>query len=306
MEAARPAPSAQSAIGAPARPAQSAAPDPARTPMLEVRGFSKSYGGRPAVRDVSLAVMPRRIFGFVGPNGAGKTTLIRAIVGAQDFDAGDIRIAGMSVRRRPVECKQLTAYVPDNPDVYGFLTGAQYLSYLADLFEVPADLRAERIRRYGDLLGMTGRLGELTSGYSHGMRQKLVLMGALVHEPKLLVLDEPFVGLDPQASYNLKQIMADLTARGSAIFFSSHVLEVVEKLCDEVAIIRDGAIVRSGPTAEVCGDAGLEEVFLDLAREGEGGKGREEKEEKEGEGEGAAEGKAPAARGARRRGGRHA
>lgn len=238
-------------------------------PMLEVRGFSKSYGGRMTVHDLSLTVMPRRIYGFVGPNGAGKTTLIRSIVGAQDFDCGDIRIAGMSVRQHPVECKSITAYVPDNPDVYGFLTGAQYLAYLADLFDVPADLREQRIRRYGDLLGMTDRLAELTSAYSHGMRQKLVLMGALIHEPKLLVLDEPFVGLDPQASYNLKQLMAELTARGSAIFFSSHVLEVVERLCDEVAIIRDGAIVRSGPTAEVCGDAGLEEVFLGLAQEGE-------------------------------------
>lgn len=234
-------------------------------PMLEVRNFSKSYGGKLAARDVSLSVMPRRIYGFVGPNGAGKTTLIRSIVGAQNFDAGDILIAGLSVRSHPVECKSLTAYVPDNPDVYGFLTGAQYLAYMADMFDVASDLRNQRIRRYGDLLGMTDRLGELASAYSHGMRQKLVLMGALVHEPKLLVLDEPFVGLDPQASYNLKQIMAELVDRGSAIFFSSHVLEVVEKLCDEVAIIREGAIVRSGPTAEVCGDGGLEEVFLDLA-----------------------------------------
>lgn len=234
-------------------------------PMLEVCDFSKSYGEKLAVRDVSLSVMPRRIYGFVGPNGAGKTTLIRSIVGAQSFDAGDIRIAGLSVRSHPVECKSLTAYVPDNPDVYGFLTGAQYLAYMADMFNVASDVRDQRIRRYGDLLGMTDRLGELASAYSHGMRQKLVLMGALVHEPKLLVLDEPFVGLDPQASYNLKQIMAELVGRGSAIFFSSHVLEVVEKLCDEVAIIRDGTIVRSGPTAEVCGEGGLEEVFLDLA-----------------------------------------
>lgn len=234
-------------------------------PMLEVCDFSKSYGEKLAVRDVSLSVMPRRIYGFVGPNGAGKTTLIRSIVGAQSFDAGDIHIAGLSVRSHPVECKSLTAYVPDNPDVYGFLTGAQYLAYMADMFNVASDVRDQRIRCYGDLLGMTDRLGELASAYSHGMRQKLVLMGALVHEPKLLVLDEPFVGLDPQASYNLKQIMAELVGRGSAIFFSSHVLEVVEKLCDEVAIIRDGTIVRSGPTAEVCGEGGLEEVFLDLA-----------------------------------------
>lgn len=238
-------------------------------PVLKVLDVTQTFGEKRALDGVSLEVAAGSIFGFVGPNGAGKTTLIRSIVGVAKPDAGDIRIAGQSVLTDALACKRQTAYVPDNPDVYEFLTGMQYLDYIADIFEVPASLRQERIREHAERLGIAKDLGSLISAYSHGMRQKLVLMGALIHEPKLLVLDEPFVGLDPQASYNLKQLMAELTARGSAIFFSSHVLEVVERLCDEVAIIRDGAIVRSGPTAEVCGDAGLEEVFLGLAQEGE-------------------------------------
>ena len=242
-----------------------------RTPssaVLDVRGFTKRFGKHTAVDGVSLTVRPGTIYGFIGHNGAGKTTLIRSIVGVSDFDAGEIRICGMSVREQPVACKRVTAYVPDNPDVYGFLTGAQYLAYMADLFDVPADVRRERIERYAGQLGIEGRLGELVSSYSHGMRQKLVLVGAFLHDPRLLVLDEPFVGLDPQASHNLKALMRELVAGGAAIFFSSHVLEVVEKLCDEVSIIKGGRIVRSGPTDEVRGDADLEEVFLELLDEG--------------------------------------
>lgn len=236
-------------------------------PVLDVRNYSKAYGSKRVVNDVSLTVNAGQIFGFVGHNGAGKTTLIRSIVGASSFMSGDIRICGLSVRDRPVACKAVTAYVPDNPDIYGFLTGAQYLAYMANMFDVPQDVRAERIARYAGLLQIEDRLGELVSAYSHGMRQKLVLVGAFVHNPRLLVLDEPFVGLDPQASYNLKTLMREHVATGAAIFFSSHVLEVVQKLCDEVAIIRSGSIVKSGPTEQVCGDATLEQVFLELAND---------------------------------------
>ena len=234
-------------------------------PVLQVEHFTKRYGSRVAVDDVSLAVRAGSVFGFIGPNGAGKTTLIRSIVGASTMTAGDIRVCGMSVREQPVACKRLVAYVPDNPDVYGFLTGAQYLAHIADVFEVPGDLRRQRIERYARAFRIEGRLGELVSSYSHGMRQKLVLVSAFLHAPRLLVLDEPFVGLDPQASHELKGLMREFTQAGGAIFFSSHVLEVVERLCDEIAIIREGRIVRCGATEAVCGDDSLEDVFLELA-----------------------------------------
>lgn len=236
-------------------------------PVLEVRNYCKDYGKKRVVNDLSLTVEPGNIFGFVGHNGAGKTTLIRSIVGASSWTSGEIRICGMAVREQPVPCKAITAYVPDNPDIYGFLTGAQYLAYMANMFDVDANERKERIQRYAELLEIDDRLGELVSAYSHGMRQKLVLVGAFLHNPRLLVLDEPFVGLDPQASYNLKMLMREHVAGGAAIFFSSHVLEVVQKLCDEVAIIRSGTLVKSGPTDQVCGDATLEQVFLDLAND---------------------------------------
>lgn len=235
-----------------------------RTPVLAVEHFTKTFGSKRAVDDVSLAVMPGDIYGFIGHNGAGKTTLIRSVVGVAGFDGGSIRIEGMSVADEPIACKQITAYVPDNPDVYDFLTGIQYLDYIADIFEVPAAVRRERIERYADKLSLTSALGDLISSYSHGMKQKVVLIGALLHEPKLLVLDEPFVGLDPEASYILKGLMRELTERGSAIFFSSHVLEVVEKLCNKVAIIKAGKLIADGPTEEVVGDASLEAVFLGL------------------------------------------
>lgn len=234
------------------------------SPVLSVNKVVKTFGDKRAVDGVSLDVMPGDIFGFVGHNGAGKTTLIRAIVGVGGFDSGDIRIAGQSVRTDALACKRVTAYVPDNPDVYEFLTGIQYLDYIADIFEVPADLRRARIEAFADRLGLTSALGDLISSYSHGMRQKLVLIGALVHEPVLLVLDEPFVGLDPEASFHVKEMLRELADRGSAVFFSSHVLEVVEKLCDKVAIIKQGKLRACGPTAEVVGDDSLEDVFLDM------------------------------------------
>lgn len=233
-------------------------------PVLEVSDVVKTFGTKRAVDDVSLQVMPGDLFGFVGHNGAGKTTLIRAIVGVTDFDAGDIHIAGRSVREQAIECKRITAYVPDNPDIYEFLTGIQYLTYIADIFEVPSDVRRERIETYADRFELTSVLGDLVSSYSHGMRQKLVLIGALVHEPKLLVLDEPFVGLDPEASFHMKEMLRELAERGSAVFFSSHVLEVVEKLCNKVAIIKQGKLRACGLTADVVGDESLEDVFLDM------------------------------------------
>lgn len=236
--------------------------------VLAVKGVVKTYGSKRAVDDVSLTVMPGDIFGFVGHNGAGKTTLIRAIVGVSGFDAGDIFIMGHSVSDDALACKRVTAYVPDNPDVYEFLTGIQYLTYIADLFEVPVDTRRERIETYADRFALTESLGDLVSSYSHGMRQKLVLIGALVHEPKLLVLDEPFVGLDPEASYHMKELLRELAGRGSAVFFSSHVLEVVEKLCNKIAIIKQGTLRASGLTGDVVGDESLEDVFLEMLSEG--------------------------------------
>ncbi|OUO91307.1 ABC transporter [Gordonibacter sp. An230] len=234
------------------------------SPVLSVNHVVKTFGAKRAVDDVTLDVMPGDIFGFVGHNGAGKTTLIRAIVGVGSFDEGDIRIAGQSVRTDALACKRVCAYVPDNPDVYEFLTGIQYLNYLSDIFEVPVEVREDRIRQYADRLGLTSALGDLISSYSHGMRQKLVLIGALVHEPALLVLDEPFVGLDPEASFHVKEMLRELADRGSAVFFSSHVLEVVEKLCDKVAIIKQGRLRACGPVADIVGDESLEDVFLDM------------------------------------------
>lgn len=253
----------------------SSAPAPAfgDAPVLQVSHVSKTFGSKRALSDVSFEVMPGDIFGFVGHNGAGKTTLIRAIVGVAGFDAGDIRIAGRSVLTDALACKRVCAYVPDNPDIYDYLTGIQYLTYLADIFEVPADVRRARIQTYAERLGLVSDLGSLVSSYSHGMRQKLVLIGALVHEPTLMVLDEPFVGLDPAAAHSVKEILRELAGRGSAVFFSSHVLEVVEKLCDKVAIIKAGELRAYGPTVEVVGDESLEDVFLEMLDEGTDGRG---------------------------------
>lgn len=233
--------------------------------VLEIRHFGKTYGnGKRAAEDVNLVVQPGEIYGFIGHNGAGKTTTIRAAVGVLDFIEGDILINGHSVKTEPVLCKSQTAYIPDNPDIYEFLTGMQYLNYMGDVFRVDAGARKQRIMRYSELLGMTGDLGDLIGNYSHGMKQKIVLIGAFLHEPKLLVLDEPFVGLDPEASYHLKEMMKELCAKGSAIFFSTHVLDVAEKLCHKVAIIKEGRIIASGTMEEVKGSGSLEEAFLEV------------------------------------------
>lgn len=239
--------------------------------VLDVSRYRKEYQGRAAVRDLSLSVAPGEICGFIGHNGAGKTTLIRSIVGAQPPTSGTVRVCGHDVWREPVAAKRLMAYVPDNPDVYDFLTGMQYLDLIADVFGVGTE---DRRRRTGELacrLELEGALGDPISSYSHGMRQKLVLVGALLHDPVLLVLDEPFVGLDPSASHELKDILRERADAGGAVFFSSHVLEVVERLCDTVAVIRRGELVASGPTDEVRGSESLEDVFRELVDDKNGG-----------------------------------
>lgn len=232
--------------------------------ILSVRNFQKRYGDHVAVRDLSLTVEAGSIHGFIGHNGAGKTTLIRAIVGAQSFDGGSIEVCGHDIEREPIAAKRALAYVPDNPDVYEFMTGMQYLTYLAAIFEVPAAVRVERIAALAERLDIAEALTDPISSYSHGMKQKLVIIGALAHDPTLLVLDEPFVGLDPVASHELKLILRERAEAGAAVFFSSHVLEVVEKLCDELTVIRSGEVVAQGTTAQVRGDGSLESVFLEL------------------------------------------
>lgn len=233
--------------------------------MLEIRHFSKSYGGgKKAVDDLSLHVMPGDIYGFIGHNGAGKSTTIRAVVGVLDFKEGDIFIDGHSVRTEPLACKQITAYIPDNPDLYENLTGIQYLNFIADVFAIDVRDREARIRRYADQFEMTADLGSLISSYSHGMKQKLAIISALIHEPRLLVLDEPFVGLDPKASFTLKEIMRQMCDRGTAIFFSTHVLDVAEKLCNKVAIIKHGRLIAAGTMAELTEGHSLEEAFLEV------------------------------------------
>lgn len=233
--------------------------------MLKIEHLTKVYkGGKKAVDDLSLEVAAGEIYGFIGHNGAGKTTTIKAAVGILDFEGGDIFIDGHSVKREPMACKAVTAYIPDNPDLYDHLTGIQYLNFVGDVFAVEGGLRRQRIAKYGDRLELTANLGDPISSYSHGMKQKLAIISALIHAPKLLVLDEPMVGLDPSAAFQLKQIMKELCAQGSTIFFSTHVLEVAEKLCDKIAIIKEGRLVVSGPTHEVIGQSSLEDVFLEL------------------------------------------
>ncbi|MBO1679620.1 ABC transporter ATP-binding protein [Bittarella massiliensis (ex Durand et al. 2017)] len=233
--------------------------------MLKIEHLTKVYkGGKKAVDDLSLEVAAGEIYGFIGHNGAGKTTTIKAAVGILDFEGGDIFIDGHSVKGEPMACKSVTAYIPDNPDLYDHLTGIQYLNFVGDVFAVEGELRRQRIAQYGDRLELTANLGDPISSYSHGMKQKLAVISALVHAPKLFVLDEPMVGLDPSAAFQLKQIMKELCAQGSTIFFSTHVLEVAEKLCDKIAIIKEGRLVVSGPTREVIGQSSLEDVFLEL------------------------------------------
>ena len=233
-------------------------------PVLNVQHFTKKYGSKVAVNDLTLDVLPGDIYGFIGHNGAGKTTLIKCIVGAQPFEGGQIYVDGKNVVNDPIATKQLIAYVPDNPDIYEFMSGIKYLNYVADIFGVPAQDRVERITVLANRLGITDSLANPISSFSHGMKQKLVLVSALLHEPKLLVLDEPFVGLDPAASFELKKMLHELASRGSAVFFSSHVLEVVEKLCNKIAIIREGKLLAAGETEEIRGNSSLEEVFLGM------------------------------------------
>lgn len=237
--------------------------------MLTIQNLTKHYkGSSKGVTDISLHIRPGDIYGFIGHNGAGKTTTLKCIAGIQDFDSGQIRINGMDIRENPLGCKRSFAYIPDNPDLYEYLTGIQYLNFIADVFGVEAKVREERIKQYGDEFEITTSLGDLISSYSHGMKQKLAIISALIRKPKLLILDEPFVGLDPAAAHLLKGYLRELCEAGGAVFFSTHVLEVAEKLCDTIAIIKDGRLVRYGPTEEVVGDSSLEDVFLGLVEKG--------------------------------------
>ena len=235
--------------------------------MLEIKNLTKIYkGGKTAVDNLSLAVRAGDIYGFIGRNGAGKTTTIKAVVGIHDFDKGEIRVDGKDVRTQSLACKEVISYIPDNPDIYEYLTGNQYLNFLADIYGVSARDREERIRKETEDFGIYPVLGDLISTYSHGMKQKLALTGALIHEPRLLVLDEPFVGLDPEAALILKDKMHGLCERGSAIFFSTHVLEVAEKLCNRIAVISKGCLVAEGDTRELTKDKSLEDVFMEVIR----------------------------------------
>ena len=235
--------------------------------MLQIQNLTKTYGDKKAVDDLTLHIAPGEIYGFIGHNGAGKTTTIKSCAGILPFDAGEILINGKSVKTDPLACKRVLAYLPDNPDLYEFLSGIQYLNFVADVFGVDKDARAERIRRLADTFELTEDLAQPISAYSHGMKQKLAMISAWLHEPKLIIMDEPFVGLDPKASHLLKQMMREHCDRGGAIFFSTHVLEVAEKLCDKVAIIKQGRLIREGTMDEVKGDESLEAVFLELEAE---------------------------------------
>ena len=235
--------------------------------MLNIQHLTKAYGDKKAVDDLSLHIAPGEIYGFIGHNGAGKTTTLKSIVGILQFDSGEITIDGISIKANPLACKRKIAYIPDNPDLYEFMTGIQYLNFIADIFSVSADDRQRRIRKYADLFELTDDLAQSIAAYSHGMKQKLAIISAWIHEPRLVIMDEPFVGLDPKASHLLKGMMREKCDMGGAIFFSTHVLEVAEKLCDKVAIIKGGQLIRSGTMDEVKGDDSLEDVFLELEGE---------------------------------------
>ena len=232
--------------------------------MLKIEHLTKCYGAKKAVDDLSLHIAPGEIFGFIGHNGAGKTTAIKSACGILDFDAGEILVDCISIKADPLACKRKLAYIPDNPDLYDFMTGLQFLTFVADVFGVSAELREQRIRQYAERLELTTALPQSIATYSHGMKQKLAVISALLHAPKLVIMDEPFVGLDPKASHQLKLLMREMCDAGAAIFFSTHVLEVAERLCDKVAIIKEGKLVRCGTMDEVKGDASLESVFLEL------------------------------------------
>ena len=232
--------------------------------MLKIDHFTKTYGEKKAVDDLTLHIRQGEIYGFIGHNGAGKTTTLKSVAGIMQFDSGEILIDGTSIQKDPIGCKKKMAYIPDNPDLYEFMTGMQYLNFVGDIFAIPADRRKQRIQELADTFELTGDLNQPISAYSHGMKQKLAIISAWIHEPKLILMDEPFVGLDPKASHILKGMMREVCNQGGAIFFSTHVLEVAEKLCDKVAIIKGGKLVRSGTMEEVKGDNSLESVFLEL------------------------------------------
>lgn len=233
--------------------------------MLEIKSLTKSYNKRKkVVDDLSLSIESGDIYGFIGANGAGKTTTIKAVVGIHDFENGSIRIGGHSIKEEPIICKKMLAYIPDNPDLYEHLTGYQYINFIADLFDISKEERSAKIQKYGDLFEMTANLANIISSYSHGMKQRTAIIAALVHSPKLLILDEPFVGLDPKAAFSLKQVMQECVSAGGAIFFSTHVLDVAEKLCNKIAVIKGGKLVASGDTAAVKGNQTLESFFMEV------------------------------------------
>ena len=236
--------------------------------MLNIKNLTKTYGEKKAVDDLTLHIAPGEIYGFIGHNGAGKTTTLKSVVGILQFDEGEITIDGISIKDDPLACKKIIAYIPDNPDLYEYMTGIKYLNFIADIFGVGADERRERIHKYADMFGLTDDLAQPVSAYSHGMKQKLAIISAWLHTPKLIIMDEPFVGLDPKAAHELKLMMREHCDAGGAIFFSTHVLEVAEKLCDKVAIIKSGRLIASGSMEEVKGDSSLEDVFLELEGDG--------------------------------------
>ena len=234
--------------------------------MLKIEHLTKKYDDKIAVDDLSLHIEPKEIYGFIGHNGAGKTTTLKSVVGILKFDEGEIYINGTSIKDDPMKCKSMIAYIPDNPDLYGYMDGITYLNFVADIFNISKEERQQKIEKYAKAFELENDLGQMISAYSHGMKQKLALISALIHDPKLIIMDEPFVGLDPQSSFTLKKIMREICDNGGSIFFSTHVLDVAEKLCDKVAIIKDGKLIKSGTMEEVKGDTSLESAFLELEK----------------------------------------
>ncbi|MBR4451340.1 MAG: ABC transporter ATP-binding protein [Clostridia bacterium] len=232
--------------------------------MLRIEHLTKIYGDKKAVDDLSLHIRPGEIYGFIGHNGAGKTTTLKSCAGILRFDSGEIFIDGKSIKEQPLECKKIISYIPDNPDLYNYMSGIKFLNFVGDIFEVPQEDRREKIDRYAEMFEIKGDLGDSIQSYSHGMKQKLAVISALIHSPKLIIMDEPFVGLDPKSAFSLKGVMREICDSGGAIFFSTHVLEVAEKLCDKIAIIKNGRLIRQGTMEEVRGDSSLESVFLEL------------------------------------------
>ena len=232
--------------------------------MLKIEHLTKKYGDKVAVDDLNIEIKSGEIYGFIGHNGAGKTTTLKACCGILPFEEGNITINGLSIKDNPIECKKIMAYIPDNPDLYGYMTANKYLNFICDIYQIDKSQRKQLINKYADLVELTNDLGQTINGYSHGMKQKLALIAALIHDPKLIIMDEPFVGLDPKAAHEVKQLMRNICDNGGAIFFSTHVLEVAEKLCDKVAIIKNGKLIKEGLVNEVIGDDSLEDVFLEL------------------------------------------